>query len=305
MISFSNVSKRYGQLTVLRQLNFSIESGEIVGLLGPNGAGKTTTLKALTGVLPPSQGVVTVDGSDPLFSSETKRLIGFLPESNPLYDDMTVEEWLRFWSKIKHDGQVSDEQILKSVERAGLSDVYYRFIGQLSKGYRQRVGLAQAILSEPKILVLDEPTEGLDPNQRKDIHTLIRELGKDRTVIISSHVLSEITHMCNRVMILHQGKIVGDGTPDDLAEQMSGKQLVTVIASGRGILGQLKKLTGVSEVSEIKGSTGKPSTFKVSAEPSAEVRLPIFKLAATKKWQLYELHRQQVGLEEIFSELTK
>lgn len=304
MIQFSSVSKQFNGVTVLKDLSFKIGEGEIVGFLGPNGAGKTTTMRALTGVLPVTTGQVRIDGKDPLEETQVKEKIGFLPENNPLYEDMTVEEWLQFWSEVKHEGAISKPEIIEAAKMAGLVDVYHRFISELSKGYRQRVGLAQAILAKPDILVLDEPTEGLDPNQRNDIHTLIKEIGKKRTVIISSHVLAEITKMCSRVMILHRGTIVADGTPDELSAQMSGSQVVSALISGKAILSGLKKIKGVTEVTEESGGRGKPNMYVLSSEGSKDLRLEVFEMAKKQKWDLYELSQKQVGLEDVFVSLT-
>lgn len=303
MIEFRNVSKQFGNLEVLHDLNFKIVEGEVVGLLGPNGAGKTTSLRAMTGLLPASRGSVIVDGKNPSEDENIKHNLGFLPENNPLYEDMTVEEWLKFWSQIKYQ-LIKVEEIKEAVTKSGLKDVYYRPIMELSKGYRQRVGLAQAILGQPKILILDEPTEGLDPNQRHEIHNLIKDLGKKRTVIISSHVLSEISKMCSRVMILHKGIIVADGSPETLGNKSGGSQVIEAVIEGTKVLSILKKIPGIKEVNEIE-ETGPGNRFVITCNPDMDLRVDVFKTAALQKWKLYELIRKQIALEDIFAQLTK
>ncbi len=302
MIEFSNVSKQFGDLQVLKDLSFKIKEGEVVGLLGPNGAGKTTTLRAMTGLLPATRGTVMVDNVNPSENQDIKQNLGFLPENNPLYEEMTVEEWLGFWSTLKYQ-RINKDEIMDAVGKSGLKDVYYRPIGELSKGYRQRVGLAQAILGQPKILILDEPTEGLDPNQRHDIHNLIKDLGKKRTVVISSHVLSEISKMCSRVMILHKGVIVADGTPDSLGQSSGGSQIIETVIEGSKVINSLKKLAGVKEITQ-KSETGPGSRYTIIVKPDMDLRVDVFKLAASNNWKLYELIQKQVALEDVFAQLT-
>lgn len=305
MISFENVSKKYGTTTVVDDISFSVGEGEVVGLLGPNGAGKTTTLRLLTGILPASKGRVEIDDRNPLENQEIRNNIGFLPENNPLYTDMTVEEWLKFWAEIKSEQAITQERIWEVVKQIGLDSVYFRPISELSKGYKQRVGLGQAILAKPRILVLDEPTEGLDPNQRAEIHQLIKDLGKKRTVIISSHILAEITKMCSRVIIIHKGKIVADGKPGELGSKKGARQSVRALIGGRAIKTTLAKLPGVKEVVEEKGSEGEPATYMVHGVEGKDLRLEIFELAKQKDWKLFELSRHQAGLEDVFARLTK
>ncbi len=297
MINFQNVSKNFDGLNVVKGINFEISEGQVVGLLGPNGAGKTTTLRMMTGVLPASKGTVSVDGLNPIESIEIKKSIGYLPENNPIYDDMTVEEWLKYWNKIKQSE--SEVQISTLVAKTGLQSVYYRPISELSKGYKQRVGLAQAMLGDPRVLVLDEPTEGLDPNQRSEIHGLIKDLGKKRTVVISSHILGEITKMCNRVMIMNQGQIAADGSPDQLISSAGGQQTVEVELKGTGIVTVLKAIKGVTEVSKDENK------YVLTVAGKKDIRLEVFEMAKAKKWELYELTRRQADLEEVFKQLTK
>lgn len=305
MIELTNVSKKFDSQPVINNITLKIKQGEIVGFLGPNGAGKTTTVRMIAGVLPPSKGRVAVNGQD-LFAEEIENRphIGYLPENNPIYDDMTVEEFLKMWAELKRIPSNEQEQAIQEVvEAAGLEDVYYRPIAELSKGYRQRTGLAQAILSQPDILLLDEPTEGLDPNQRREIHDLIKGIGKKRTVIICSHVLPEITKMCSRVVIISKGKIVADSPTAQLGALSEGKEVYEFVAKGKIIAQDLKTLNGVVKVS--KAAEDPAVRWTVVSQGKDDLRLPIFKLAVKKKWDLYELHKKQQDLEDIFAKLTK
>lgn len=302
MITLTNVGKQYEGHRAVHNINLTISEGEIIGLLGPNGAGKTTTLRMITGVLPPSHGTITINGKTlEDHGQEVKKTIGFLPENNPLYDDITVEESLLFWAQIK--GIPPDKQqeaINFVVAHTGIADVYYRPIAQLSKGYRQRVGLSQAILTKPAILVLDEPTEGLDPNQRREIQHLIQSLGEKRTVIISSHVLSEISRICTRVIIIHKGAIVADDTPEHL--QHSGGSTVIVEAEiiGKDVAATLKKIKGVKQVTK-EGT----NQYSIETGKTTDIRKDIFQTAVKKNWTLLTLFRKETSLEDIFRELTQ
>jgi ABC-2 type transport system ATP-binding protein len=302
MITLSKISKDYGGVPAVEQVSFSIKPGEIVGLLGPNGAGKTTTLRMLAGVLPPSSGKLTIDGSS--FEDREislKQRIGYLPENNPLYEELTVEEHLQFFAKLK--GLTKDQTpdaLAFAVEKTGIDSVYYRFIGELSKGYRQRVGLAQAILSKPDILLLDEPTEGLDPNQRRDIQTLLSELKKSRTVIVSSHVLGEISKLAGRILIMHQGKVVGDDTVQKLVKDRQREQILEVEISGKGVAAGLKRLPKVTRVETIGANQ-----YRIRSEAKTDLREKIFDLAVKNKWKLLSAKVIEKQLEDVFSELTE
>lgn len=304
MIELKNINKKFNQNQVINDLSLTIKEGEIVGLLGPNGAGKTTTVRMIAGVLPPSKGKVFINGLD-LFDEEVKSMvsIGYLPENNPVYDDMTVNEFLHFWADIKGmKAEIKNVRIKEVIKQTGLRDVYYRPIAELSKGYRQRVGLAQAILNKPDILLLDEPTEGLDPNQRHEIHDLITSLGKRRTVIICSHVLSEITRMCNRVIIINKGKIVADSLVSELG-MLNGGDCYEAMLKGKQVEKELKTLKGVSKVETIDA---KPvPVYRIFTKANNDLRLSIYHLAQEKKWELYELSRKQQDLEAIFTQVTK
>ncbi|MGB9911722.1 MAG: ABC transporter ATP-binding protein [Microgenomates group bacterium] len=301
MIEVKGLKKRFGQVKALDGLSFKIGRGEIVGLLGPNAAGKTTTLNILAGVLPPSEGKVLIDEEDLEENSLLlKQKIGFLPENNPLYEEMLVEEYLRFWAEVK--GLTKEEQkkaVDFVVKNCGLKEVFYRPVGELSKGFRQRVGLAQAILTKPEILLLDEPTEGLDPNQRREISGLIKSLGKDRTVIISSHVLAELEKMVDRMIIINKGKLVADGKVEELKRMGGGVNLLEVEIHGKGVKEGLVKIPGVLRVEELR-----KDYYLLEVEGKKDLREEIFKTAVAKKWVLLTMFSRGRAIEEVFAQLT-
>lgn len=305
MIKATNLTKKFSGKTVVDSLNFSISKGEVVGILGPNGAGKTTTIRMMAGTLPPSGGAVLIDGKNIFDGNEKQKdYIGYLPENNPLYENMTVTENLDFWANIKQIPQpLKKETIDKLVKELGLKEVFYRPISELSKGYRQRAGLSQALIGDPKILLLDEPTEGLDPNQRREIHSLISGLGKERTVVVCSHVLSEITKMCSRAIIINRGKIVADDSVEKLTSNLGGKQILTLVASGSGIKETLLTLNGVASVVTGAAEPGQEK-FVIDAGTQKDLRPEIFDLAKNNNWQLYELSSEKVTLEDVFAKLT-
>lgn len=302
MIELKKVSKRFGETRALENISFSVKSGEIIGLLGPNGAGKTTSLRLIAGVLPPSSGQIFIENKELKNSSQKlKKLIGYLPERNPLYDEMTVEEFLRFWAEIKGLlGNAKKRAIDFVVKHTGIAEVFYRPISEISKGYRQRVGLSQAILTKPDILLLDEPTEGLDPNQRKEIKKLIKSLGKNRTIIISSHVLSEVAQIADRVIIIHKGKIVGDDTVSNLKKASSGNTTVEVEIRGSGVVSGLKKLSGVKSVKNTK-----KDYYIVEVQGQEDIRENIFKTAVKQRWLILTMFLVETQLEDVFAQLTK
>src|SRR6266568_3040734 len=248
-LSLDGVSKRFDGVTAVDHVSFRVDRGQVVGFLGPNGAGKSTTMRMITQFYEPDAGEITLDGV-PLADAarEAKRRIGYLAENNPLYGDMLVSDYLAFIADLRElAGGTRDRAIDETVASTGIESVYYRPIGELSKGFRQRVGLAQAILHHPDLLVLDEPTEGLDPNQRVEIRRLIGALGKDRTVILSTHVLSEVQQSCSRLLIINRGKIVADGPVDRLMQQAEGVVQVAVEASGEDVAATLARLPGVRQ----------------------------------------------------------
>lgn len=301
MIVLNDLSKRFDENLVVDTIDLTIKPGQILGLLGPNGAGKTTTLRMISGVLPPTSGSIEINGKnihDPNY--DLRGLIGYLPENNPLYDDLTVEEFLRFWGDIKGIATAEIKQAIDFVvEHTGIAEVYYRPIGELSKGYRQRVGLSQAILTKPEILILDEPTEGLDPNQRQDIQSLIRSLGKNRTIILSSHVLSEVSKICTRIVIINKGQIVADDTPERLRHANTKTHIIEVEIKGTKVVSTLKVLPGVLSVDE----TDK-NNFVVTVEKGKDIREKIFYEAVKHKWTLLTLVKKDIELEEVFRQLT-
>lgn len=303
MIVLNQVTKKFGNIEAVKQINLKIKPGEIIGLLGPNGAGKTTTLRMLAGVLPPSSGTIKINDKKFLDSASTlKSKIGYLPENNPLYEELTVEEHLLFWSQMK--GIVSKSKQLEAinfaVDSTGIESVYYRFIGDLSKGYRQRVGLAQAILTKPEILILDEPTEGLDPNQRKEIQKLLSDLKQSRTVIVSSHVLGEIAKLASRIIIINNGSVVGDDTPTNLVKQKSTTQEIEVELEGTKIAETLKKIKSVTQVKKLE-----TNRYLVTGGQDVDIRQAIFDLAVAHKWKLLEIQVKKRQLEDVFAELTQ
>ena len=304
MIAVEGVTKRYGALVAVDDLSFEIDRGQVVGFLGPNGAGKTTTMRMLAGTLEPDAGVVRIDGR-PIGEApvEAKRRIGYMPESNALYSEMLVSEYLDFTADLRGIHGADRRRALgEAVEATGIGSVYYRPIAQLSKGYRQRVGLAAAILHRPEILILDEPTEGLDPNQRLDIRRLIRELGRDRTVLVSTHVLAEVEATCDRVLIVSRGRLVADGAVADLlSAQRSGPRYV-VEAEGDGVAEALAALPGVvrHEAERVDGRV----RVTIHSSGDEDLRPRIFRLAGERGWTLWELYRERASLEQVFRQLT-
>ncbi len=305
LLTLTGVSKSFDGVTAVADISFTVDRGQVVGFLGPNGAGKSTTMRMITQYIEPDKGEIRLDGI-PLAEAgrEAKRRIGYLPENNPLYSDMLVAEYLRFVARLRElEGPERDRAIDAAVQSTATEDVFYRPIGELSKGYRQRVGLAQAILHQPDILILDEPTEGLDPNQRVEIRRLIGDLGKDRTVILSTHVLPEVQHTCSRLLIIHQGRIAAEGGVNDLIARAEGAVQISVEAQGAGVAEQLRALPGVRSVDEVLGGEGRVAVT-LTADGSRDLRPQVFELAKSKGWTLYELHQQAGSLEALFRQLT-
>jgi len=300
MIVLESISKSFNHRVVINNVNLKIQKGEIVGLLGPNGAGKTTTLRMIAGVLPPTKGSIKIDDYDLESDPGLKKRIGFLPENNPLYDEMTVEEYLSFWADMKEIPKNEKRQAIDFVvNHCGIAEIFYRPINELSKGYRQRVGFSQAILTKPDILIMDEPTEGLDPNQRQDIANLIKQLGKDRTVIISSHVLGELSKIASRMVIIHKGAIVADDTPENLKKMGKTSCVIEMEVKGNGILSAVKKIAGVVKVSEQR-----KNYFVIEVAKNTDIREELYKLAVKNKWILLTLFLKERAIEDVFGELT-
>ncbi len=304
MIELEKVKKSFGATTAVDDLSLKIGQGQVVGFLGPNGAGKSTTMRMITGFLAPDEGEILINGvsvaEDP---ATTKAFIGYLPENNPLYEEMLVNEYLAFTARLR--GRAGNGGTLeKVVDKTGIAEVYYRPIGELSKGYRQRVGLAQAILHEPEILILDEPTEGLDPNQRVEIRNLIKEIGRERTVVLSTHVLQEVRSTCNRVIIIDRGRLVADNDIDTLMTQAEGAKRVIVELAGDAPAEKLEKLAGVVKVETKESIAPGRHRCLLTVEGEAEPRPEIFHLAKTNDWTLWELYQEEVSLEDVFRNLT-
>jgi len=304
MISVEGVTKRFGELVAVRDLDFEIDRGEVVGFLGPNGAGKTTTMRMLTGTLEPDEGRVLYD-QVPISQDLTaaKERLGYLPETNPLYEEMLVVEYLEYAAQLRMLSPVTARSAISdAVDETGIDDVFFRPVSELSKGYRQRVGLAAAILHHPEILVLDEPTEGLDPNQRVDIRNLVSELGKERTVLLSTHVLQEVEATCTRLLIINRGSLVASGTVAELLSAGKGRSQYTVEVEGDGVAEALSRLPGVDShtVEQVEGRT----RVKLEVSGSDELRPEISRMANERQWVLWELHRGQASLEQLFRELT-
>jgi len=305
LLALDAVSKRFGSVTAVDQVGFTVGRGEVVGFLGPNGAGKSTTMRMITQFLEPDHGAIRLDGI-PLDEAgrDAKRRIGYLPENNPLYTDMLVSEYLDFIVRLREiPGAERRGAVSRAVARTGIESVYYRPIGQLSKGFRQRVGLAQAIVHEPDLLVLDEPTEGLDPNQRVEIRHLIEQVGKDRTVILSTHVLPEVQHTCSRLLIISRGKLVADGPVGQLVARAEGLQQIRVEAAGTDVAAGLRTLAGVTGVEELGAERGRTRVM-VSAAGDHDLRPAVYRLAVERGWTLFELYQEGGSLEELFRQLT-
>lgn len=306
MISVQRVTKRFDTVTAVDGVSFEIGKGEVVGLLGPNGAGKTTTMRLLTGFYPPDDGAIAIGGVDTQTDDvATRRKIGYLPENNPLYEDMFVIEYLNLAAELRTMSRDETASARKRAAReTGITDVLYKPIGELSKGYRQRVGLAQAILHQPEILVLDEPTEGLDPNQRVDIRNLILSIGKKRTVLLSTHVLSEAQATCSRILLINDGKLVADGPVEEVARGGAGRRRITVEAKGTYLQKRLAALSGVERVDR-ETAEGRRTRLILTVSADEDLRPAIFELAKQSDWELWELHQETATLEEVFRDLTK
>ncbi len=308
MINVRNLTKTYGETIAVDDISFEVEKGEILGFLGPNGAGKTTTMKIITCFMPPNSGNVTIDGLDVTERSlEIRQKIGYLPEQNPLYYDMDVGDYLHFVAELR--GIPKDrhrDRIKNMVEVCGLKEVIGRSIGELSKGYRQRVGLAQAMIHDPEIIILDEPTSGLDPNQIVEIRNLIKEIGKEKTVILSTHILPEVQATCNRAIIIDRGKIVADGALQDLQASFHGleKLNLEIRAPQNGCAEKLRAIEHVKNVDE-RTTKGEVRSFVLEIEKGQDLREQIFDLSVREGWKLLELHREVTSLEDVFRQLTR
>ena len=302
MIKVEGLTKDYGARRAIDRLSFEAEQGEILGFLGPNGAGKTTTMRILTGYMPPTSGQATVAGYDVVSESlEVRRRVGYLPETVPLYTDMTVFEYLKFMADLRHLPD-AEERVDEVLDMVGLEERAEGYIGNLSKGMRQRVGLAQALLHRPEVLILDEPTIGLDPAQVVDVRNMIREVGKERTVLLSTHILTEAQQICDRVLIINQGHIIAEDTPENLQARLVGAEtaLLRVRGDSDELAGKIRKIQGIQNVNaHLDGS------LEFQFAPGQDVRPEVARIAIKAGYDLLELRQVGMSLEEIFLELTR
>lgn len=305
-IKVQNLTKFYGEQKAVDQISFEIQTGEVIGFLGPNGAGKSTTMKMMTGYMAPSEGNISIEGIDvagePL---AIKRKIGYLPENNPLYTDMPIIEYLRFCAEIQGiDRTTIPDRIAEMIELCGLNAEKHKRINELSKGYRQRVGLAQSIIHNPDVLIFDEPTTGLDPNQIIEIRKLIKKLGEEKTVILSSHILSEVEATCDRILIINRGRIVADGTAESLRKQAAGEEILKVQIETIAGESAESALRGIPHVDVVKKLDGKSNYFQVYSRPGQSSRKAVFDMCVKNQWYLIELTSIETRLEDVFRNVT-
>ena len=309
MIEVSNLTKKYGDHIAVDHLSFRVEKGQIYGFLGPNGAGKSTTMNIITGYLAATEGTVTIDGKDVQKDpEEAKRSIGYLPELPPLYVDMTVREYLEFVAELKKvPKKERKQQIDEVMEMTQITDMQQRLIRNLSKGYRQRVGLAQAILGYPEVIILDEPTVGLDPKQIIEIRDLIRKLGENHTVILSSHILSEVSAVCDHIMIIAHGKLVASDSPENLQKLMSGSMELNleVKGSAAAVKSALQEISQIDRIEENTEASKNVAKLKVISKENADIREQVFYALADAKLPILEMTHAEKSLEDIFLELTE
>jgi len=307
LITVENLTKRFATKTAIESVSFQVEKGEILGFLGPNGAGKTTTMRIVTGFMPASDGTVRVDGFD-VFENplDVRRRIGYLPENPPLYLEMTVAGYLRFVAKIKGvPKEKIDLEVKRVMERVNVTDVQERIIQKLSKGYKQRVGLAQALIGDPPVMILDEPTIGLDPKQIHEVRELIKDLAGNHTVVLSTHILPEVEQTCNRVVIIDRGKIVAVDTPQNLRFQLQGAERVFMEIQGPvpEITSKLKSMPGVIDVHTVGSNDGR-HRFQIEGELKKDIRSDLARTVVQSGWGLFELQSVSMSLEDIFLKLT-
>jgi ABC-2 type transport system ATP-binding protein len=302
MIEVKELTKTFGPRRAIDNITFNAESGEIVGFLGPNGAGKTTTMRILCGYMPPTSGEAKIDGYDVVDQSmDVRKRVGYLPETVPLYPDMTVFDYLNFMASLRRV-ENREDRVDEVLELVHMDDRTDSFISSLSKGMRQRVGLAQAIVHKPDVLILDEPTIGLDPVQIIDVRNLIRELGKDHTILLSTHILSEAQQVCNRVMIINRGKIVAEDTPERLQSRITGSQRITLQISGedQGLAEIVQKVNGVQLIN--RSAHGR---FEIETQPGVDARPEIARIVVNSGYDMVDFHTVTLSLEDIFMELTR
>ena len=305
MIEISHLTKKFDQFVAVDDLSFSVREGEVLGFLGPNGAGKSTTMKVITGFLSPSSGSVAIDGHDISKAAlDAKRLIGYLPEGAPSYGDMTTTEFLRFIAQIRgFRGAEIEQKIDQVINEVALQSVRNQSIETLSKGFKRRVGLAQAIMHDPKVLILDEPTDGLDPNQKHHVRALIKRLATDKIVIISTHILEEVTAVCSRALIIANGKIVADGTPAELESKSQYHQAISVtLTDSHDLVSDLETVPGIASV-EVKEDNS--LVYTIFAEGGNSIFSQISEIAKEKQWPISEFHVERGQLEDVFRSVTE
>lgn len=310
-IKVENLTKYYGEQAAVNNISFEIQSGQVVGFLGPNGAGKSTTMKMITTYLTPNDGKITVEGMDNQDDSlGVRKKIGYLPESNPLYLDMNVIDYLRYAAELESVPKAEiNDAIKRVVDKCGLKEVQHKDISELSKGFKQRVGLAQAMIHDPQVLILDEPTSGLDPNQILEIRKLIKSLGKQKTLILSTHIMQEVQAVCDRVLIINKGEIVADGTPEDLQSKFKAETVVNVkfklnpSVSKNAIIEELKMIRGVDKVS-VAAEDDKSYSFDVHSKSSDDLMENVSKVSGKLGLVTLGLNQEVMSLEDIFRELT-
>ena len=308
MISVSNLTKSFGNTLAVDNVSFEVAKGQVVGFLGPNGAGKTTTMRLLTGYLPPDDGSARLMGINLLSQSiEIRRRLGYLPENNPLPEDVEVTDYLHFVGRLRglHEPKDRNARVRHVMKACSLGVVAGKKLGELSKGFRQRVGLAQAIIHDPDILILDEPTSGLDPNQVRDVRDLIQNLKKEKTVILSTHILSEVQHTCDRVLIISKGRIVADGSPKSLAGSLQDVNRLYVALRGPKpeIAEGLSRLDGVKSMSE--DNSLEADGFVIESDAGRDLREDVFRFAAARDWPVLAMQQKRLSLEEVFRALTQ
>ncbi len=305
-ISVQGATKVFGDTVAVDRVTFDIKKGEVVGFLGPNGSGKTTTMRLITSFYSPEGGSIFVDGVDTQDDeTATRELIGYLPESNPLYEDMLVNEYLSFVADLRGIPKADYKRNLeKTIDETGINEVYYRPIHELSKGYHQRVGLAQAILHQPEVLILDEPTEGLDPNQRVTIRELIKSLGEEHTVLLSTHVMQEVEATCERILLINRGRLVADDSVQELLTRARGMRRLFVEAEGNQIESKLNVLDGLGSIRRLDPIENR-KRYELTVSGDADLRPQVFNVAKKEGWTLWELHEEASTLEDVFHVLTE
>ena len=307
MIEVKNVTKKYGSFVAVDDISFSIADGEIVGFLGPNGAGKSTTMNAMTGFIEQTKGEIIINGFDTLKKpKKAKEQIGYMPEGVPVYGDLTVKEFVTYMAELKKvKGKEKKETVKESIEKTGLSEIQNKLIKNLSRGQKQRVSLAGALVGNPKVLILDEPTVGLDPKQITEIRSLIKEIGKKHTVILSSHILSEVSQICNKVVIINKGKIVAVDTPENLENKVANNNViyVTVEDNENKMDGMKEKIEGIKEIKLVMENEDKTKKYVITAEKDVDLRKKIFNEFAKENITIFEMKKPEATLEEAFMKI--